>query len=307
MEDMQAMAETVAKSGLFAVKTAEQALALMLLCDAEHIHPMTAMRRYHIIEGKPSMRADAMQAEFQRRGGTIKWLERDEVSCGAIFSHAVGGTLEVRWTMHDAQRAGLAGRPNWQKHPRQMLSARVISEGIRAVFPEVVAGIYTPEEVQDYDDAPRKNLAATGATEDAPRTGPSVATTVAPAPTKSTVIEAEVVQTPATQAEDESQERPEQFEGCVRSIRSADGKIKGAPVTFHSIEVMIEGGERNVYTTDANLLQIAKKADKEATNMVFTVKPGVREGSFELVGLEKGPQAVEYEETQQRISQIPTN
>ena len=32
-----------------------------------------------------------------------------------------------------------------------MLSARVVSEGVRAVFPSVVSGLYTPEEVNDFD------------------------------------------------------------------------------------------------------------------------------------------------------------
>jgi hypothetical protein len=32
-----------------------------------------------------------------------------------------------------------------------MLRARVISEGIRTVYPGVAVGIYTPEEVNDFD------------------------------------------------------------------------------------------------------------------------------------------------------------
>jgi len=34
-----------------------------------------------------------------------------------------------------------------------MLRSRVISEGIRAVFPGCVVGVYTPEEVQDFPPA----------------------------------------------------------------------------------------------------------------------------------------------------------
>lgn len=41
------------------------------------------------------------------------------------------------------------------KFPRAMLSARVVSEGCRAVYPAVVCGLYTPEEVQDFDDQPK--------------------------------------------------------------------------------------------------------------------------------------------------------
>jgi hypothetical protein len=50
-----------------------------------------------------------------------------------------------------AQDAGLTKNPTWRSYPRQMLRSRCISEGIRTVFPGVVVGTYTPEEVQDMD------------------------------------------------------------------------------------------------------------------------------------------------------------
>ena len=42
----------------------------------------------------------------------------------------------------------------WQQYPRAMLRARLLSEGIRTVFPEVVCGVYTPEEVMDIPPLP---------------------------------------------------------------------------------------------------------------------------------------------------------
>jgi hypothetical protein len=42
-----------------------------------------------------------------------------------------------------------------------MLRSRCISEGIRTVFPGVVVGTYTPEEVQDMDPAPTVRQAPT--------------------------------------------------------------------------------------------------------------------------------------------------
>jgi hypothetical protein len=37
-----------------------------------------------------------------------------------------------------------------------MLRARVVSEGIRTVFPGCVVGTYTPEEIQDFDSKPQE-------------------------------------------------------------------------------------------------------------------------------------------------------
>jgi hypothetical protein len=168
--EVKEMAVAAAKSGLFpGAKTPEAALALMLLAQAEGIHPMQAMRRYHVIDGQPSMRADAMLASFQAAGGRVTWRRTDDQACEAAFeAPTVGAPVVITWTLEDAKRAGVAGKGNWTKYPRQMLRARVISEGVRAVMPGVVVGIYTPEEVADFDAGPRAARPAPAAPPPAP-------------------------------------------------------------------------------------------------------------------------------------------
>ena len=150
------LAESFAKSGLFGVKSPDQALALMALCEAEGLHPAIAVRDYHIIQGKPALKADAMLARFQNAGGRVKWLEMTDERVAAEFSHPAGGTVMIDWDRKRATTAGFWGKDNWKKFPRAMLRARVVSEGIRTVFPGVVVGVYTPEEVQDFDDRPAR-------------------------------------------------------------------------------------------------------------------------------------------------------
>jgi hypothetical protein len=145
------MASAVAKSNLFGVKTPDQALALMLLAQAEGLHPMVAARDYHIIEGRPSMKADAMLARFQLAGGKVRWASLTDTKVVGEFTHESGGSATIEWDMDRAKAAGLGGKANWLKYPRQMLRARVISEGIRTVYPACVVGVYTPEEVQDFE------------------------------------------------------------------------------------------------------------------------------------------------------------
>jgi hypothetical protein len=147
--DMERMAIAVSKSNLFGCKTPDQAMALMLLAQAEGVHPAKAIQDYHIIDGKPALRADAMLARFQASGGRVEWTEyTDQRVCGT-FSHPQGGTISVDWDQARAKAAGLLNRKNWQSYPRQMLRARVISEGVRTVYPGASSGIYTAEEVQD--------------------------------------------------------------------------------------------------------------------------------------------------------------
>jgi hypothetical protein len=154
VDQIERMAVSVARSGLFGVKTPDQAMALMLIAQAEGLHPAIAARDYHVINGRPALRADAMLARFQAAGGKVEWGEYTDTRVVGKFSHPSGGSVEIAWTVKMAQDAGLTRNPTWKSYPRQMLRSRCISEGIRTVFPGVVVGTYTPEEVQDMDPTP---------------------------------------------------------------------------------------------------------------------------------------------------------
>jgi hypothetical protein len=80
----------------------------------------------------------------------VKWLKFDDQACEAEFSHPLGGVLVVGWDMARAKQAQLT-TAMWSKYPRQMLKARVISDGVRATYPAALSGCYTPEEVADFD------------------------------------------------------------------------------------------------------------------------------------------------------------
>jgi hypothetical protein len=169
VDDMDFMARHVAAAGLWPeVRNASAAFALMLRCQAEGIHPGLATATFHVIEGKLSMRADAMHARFLQAGGRVKWGESTDKACEATFSHpeyAPEG-FPIRVTFEELDKAGVTRgkdgvKANWKRFPRSMLRARCVSEGVRAVHPGIVAGIYTPEEVQDFDDSPRPIPVAT--------------------------------------------------------------------------------------------------------------------------------------------------
>lgn len=198
MDDLKQMASAACKSGLFSMPSPEAALTLMLLCQAEGLHPIQALRQYHIIKGRPAMRADAMQAAFQAAGGNISWVERNDKKCSAEFSHSQGGKILVEWTIDMAAKAGLTNNPTWQKFPRAMLSARCVSEGVRAVYPAVVCGLYTPEEVQDFDEQPKPKTQPRGDVKNTPVDKiPAAPKTNAP---QAAQIEAETIE-PITLAE----------------------------------------------------------------------------------------------------------
>jgi hypothetical protein len=154
LTEMQEMAKIGVESNFFGIKKPTEALALMLIAQSEGKHPATVFSQYHVIQGRPALKSDAMLARFQQAGGRVEWHTHTNEKVSATFIHPQGGSLTVDWDMQRAKEAGLTGKDNYKKFPRQMLRARVISEAVRAVYPGVLQGMYTPEEVQEFD-APR--------------------------------------------------------------------------------------------------------------------------------------------------------
>lgn len=153
-EQVKEMAHYFARSGLFGVSTPEQAFSLLMIAQSEGLHPARAMQEYHVIKNKPSLKAEAMLGRFQQSGGKVRWVKHEDDEVIAEFTHAASGTTTVSWNMARAKTAGVTGNETWRKYPRQMLRARVISEGVRLSFPGCIVGFYAPEEVMDFTPAP---------------------------------------------------------------------------------------------------------------------------------------------------------
>lgn len=149
-QEMRAAARAIVNSGLFGLENEDEALSLMVLAQAEGMHYGAAVRDYRVIQGRPALKADAMLARFQQAGGRVEWLEYTDTVVKGKFSHPAGGTVTVDWTIERGRKAGLADKTNWKQYPRAMLRSRVISEAVRTVFPGVCAGVYSVEEVQDF-------------------------------------------------------------------------------------------------------------------------------------------------------------
>ncbi len=151
MDQMQAMAKALVTSKMFGFKTEAEAMSIMLIAQAEGRSPALAARDYHVIQGRPALKADAMLARFQQEGGVVEWDEYTDAKVTGRFSHpkSCPKPVAVTWTLDMAKRIGLANRDNWRNYPRAMLRSRVVSEGVRTAYPGIAVGIYTVEEVGD--------------------------------------------------------------------------------------------------------------------------------------------------------------
>lgn len=154
------MGESIARSQLCGCQNEYQGNVLAMTCLAKNYDPMSIAERYDIIQGRLSKKADAILAEFRSlRGGRHKVIER--TSEAAEIELRIEGEVErFRLTWEEAQLEPFTKGKNGQVKdnyatPRkrmQMLWARVVSDGVRAVAPEVIAGYYTPEEIDDMDN-----------------------------------------------------------------------------------------------------------------------------------------------------------
>lgn len=195
--------EWVAKSGMFGCNTVEAGRMIAVQCVEEGLRISEWPRTYNLVNGRPSKRVHAAQAEFEHKGGTVEWtdLGREGKRAAATLTFPGKKPLAIEFTIDQAVRAQLVkSDSNWVKWPDRMLRAAVLREGILLLAPSIYAGCYDDTEVAtgpSLNLEPEKPAQATVATP-APATTPSPA---APRESKPPVVEAEIVsETPRTPA-----------------------------------------------------------------------------------------------------------
>lgn len=204
IEAITKIGELFAKSGMFGCERVEQGQVIAMAALTEGKTPIQLLREYHIIEGRLSDRADSMLAKFRAAGGKHKILVRTaEKASVELIMDGTNYTSSLTWDEVKEEpfvksKDGL--KKNWRT-PRarmQSLWARVISDGVRTVAPEIVAGIFTPEEITDDTDRSGATTAPAQSLTDALQAAkPVIPVPVAPEPVKTpepNVTEAIVVE-----------------------------------------------------------------------------------------------------------------
>jgi hypothetical protein len=128
-----------------------EAVLAALLSGAERgLGPMESLRSINVIEGTPSLSAEAKRALVLAAGHDIDIVESTAMKC-TVNGRRRGSdhTTSFTWTIDRARRANLANKDNWRKYPEAMLLARATSELCNAVFPDITAGLATTEEISD--------------------------------------------------------------------------------------------------------------------------------------------------------------
>tara|TARA_Y100001973_G_scaffold91428_1_gene140063 strand:+ start:4243 stop:4953 length:711 start_codon:yes stop_codon:yes gene_type:complete len=155
-EDLKRFCSASAASGYF--KDAQDVAKAIVKVQAGMelgVPPIASMAGIHIVEGKPTLSSGLIASRI-KASGKYRFIvkKHTETECELEFKEKLDGSWETvgvsSFTMSDATKAGIGGRTNWKRYPKNMLFARAISNGARWYCADIFTGaIYTTEEIQD--------------------------------------------------------------------------------------------------------------------------------------------------------------
>ena len=140
-----------------AIQTPEAAFAVIATGRELGLSAMQALRSIHIVEGKPTLSADLMVALVKRSPecGFFRLVETTaERATYETQRRGDPSPTRLSFTIEEARSAGAGSKDNWRKFPAAMLRARASSGLARAVYPDLVLGVYDPDELSDIRDVP---------------------------------------------------------------------------------------------------------------------------------------------------------
>jgi hypothetical protein len=121
------------------------------------LSPMQSMQNIACINGRPAIWGDAALAVAMASAVCEYVRERVEGEGDAMTAYCEAKrrgyerpTL-TSFSVADAKKAGLWGKSGpWTQYPRRMLQLRARGFALRDAFPDVLKGLVTAEEAQDY-------------------------------------------------------------------------------------------------------------------------------------------------------------
>jgi hypothetical protein len=121
------------------------------------LSPMQSLQNIACINGRPSIWGDAALALCLASpvcDGIHETIEGDGDNMTAVCKTSRKGkdaNVVGRFSVADAKKAGLWGKAGpWTQYPKRMLQLRARGFALRDAFPDVLKGLITAEEAQDY-------------------------------------------------------------------------------------------------------------------------------------------------------------
>jgi hypothetical protein len=149
-ETLVAQAKVLIQGGFLptSIKTEAQALTVMMQGRELGIGPMAALGNINVIQGKPTVSPQLMIALINRSGELEDMkVTNDAAICTVVMKRRGRTPVSTSFSQADADALGLANKDNWRKQAKTMRQWRAIAACARVAFPDVILGLYTPDEM----------------------------------------------------------------------------------------------------------------------------------------------------------------
>lgn len=147
---MKEQAYMLVKSGFLPtnITSAEKAVAIALSGRELGIGMMESFRSINIIQGKPTISPQLMLALANRTGEleNIEIVATDE-KCVVTIKRKRRSAYTNEFGVKEATDLQLMSKDNYRKQKKTMFQWRALAANLRVTFPDVVLGLYTPEEM----------------------------------------------------------------------------------------------------------------------------------------------------------------
>jgi hypothetical protein len=136
------------------IKKPEQAIAIILIGRELGIPTMAALNTINVIQQKPTISPQLMLALIERSGQLENIVITNKHSPDNTILHVSCTMTRKGRAAHteifgskEANALGLLSKDNYRKQPATMFKWRAVAACARVVFPDVILGLYTPDEM----------------------------------------------------------------------------------------------------------------------------------------------------------------
>lgn len=154
------LAQKLCKSGLMprALNSPEAVVTAVIMGRELGLTAMQSVRSIHVIEGKPAL-SSALIVALVKKSPVCKFFmvveSTDEIATYETQREGDPKPTKMSFTIAQARAAGVTGKDNWRKFPAAMLRARCETALARAVYPDLVMGLYDPDELERVPAEPQ--------------------------------------------------------------------------------------------------------------------------------------------------------
>ena len=157
------LAKHIAKARIISGRdplTEDQAVVLIMYAMEHGFIGISSLSFCGLLKGKPYTTAAGLQAIAEREGWITRFVT-DEKKSTCTLTKEGRDPVVVTYTIDDATKAGLASSNkvngietnNWIKQPKSQLEAAASRMAIRRACPAAAMGVYTDQELRDFDFA----------------------------------------------------------------------------------------------------------------------------------------------------------